>query len=478
MLRELEKYISAQQLLPAGTHALLAVSGGADSIFLLHALSRLRSKLKLQLHVGHLNHGLRGTHSAADATFVSEQSQQLGVPISVARANIRQRAQRQGVSLEMAGRDARYAFLVRAARRLAREQGVPLAQVTIITAHTLNDQAETLLLKLCRGAGTTGLSGIAPLSQRDGIALARPLLAMSRDRIEVWLRRHGLAWHEDPSNQDDAFLRNRVRHEVLPLLEDRLNPQVRRTLARTAGVLAADDAWMNEMAITVLAAALTQDGALALDMLRHQTLAARCRVLRLWLGRAGFPVENADSALASRVDGLITKQAGIGRVDLSGGWFVARRYGQLVLLAPGGGPSAAPDRTRYRLLRNADTKIDSFGLRVRVSNGLRIQRDATQRPGKMPACATFSAGKIGRAALYIRYGRAGDRMCPLGSPGTQKLQDIFVNLKVPQIERSHIPVIECRGEIVWIPGFRIAEGWQVRTTGERMVEILLKKQES
>ena len=223
------------------------------------------------------------------------------------------------------------------------------------------------------------------------------------------------------------------------------------------------------------AAAAAQDGALLLDTLCKHAQAARRRVLRMWLGANAFPVESSDAAMAFRLDALMTQKAGSGCVDLSGGWSVQRRYGLLHLIAQGQAQTVELDTTRYRLARSAETILKSMGLSARVSKGQSLQRDATQRPGQLPACATLSALKVGRASLYLRYGRPGDRMRPFGTRGSQKLQDIFVNLKVPQGERSSVPVLECRGEIVWIPGFRIAEGWQVSAPAEGMLEIQLER---
>lgn len=473
MLSELQKHIQSESLLPSGALVLIAVSGGADSIFLMHVLHRLQSRLGLRLHVVHLNHGLRGSESDADAEFVVAQASALGLAVSVSRSNVRLRAKRSGVSLEMAGRDARYAFFVRVARQLRREQSLTGEQVAVVTAHTINDQAETLLLKLGRGAGRAGLSGIAPRRIHKGVAIVRPLLRVTRERLERWLVRQGVVWHEDSSNQDDDFLRNRVRHEVLPLLADRLNPQIVGTLARTATILSEEETWMNTLAETMLQEVGRVQGGLCVSDLCTLPSPARLRVLRLWLGREGFPVEVADFALCERLEALLLRRAsGSTCVDLSQGWRAERSYESLVLHAPGVREKIV-QRARYRLARHGSTDLPMLGLRAEVLVGRQIRRDATRQPGKMPARASFSAERIGRASLYLRHWKEGDRMRPLGSRGSQKLQDIFVNLKVPKARRGAVPVLECRGEIIWIPGFRIAEGWQVPSADTPPVEVRL-----
>jgi tRNA(Ile)-lysidine synthase len=195
----------------------------------------------------HLDHGLRAG-SADDATFCEELCRSLDVPIRVGRADVRARASRERGGLEQAARHERYAFL----RRVAEEERA----CAVAVAHTRDDQAETLLLRLLRGAGATGLAGMRPRS-RD---VVRPLLAVSRAEVLAHLRERGLAWREDPSNADLVHRRNRIRHELIPYLEARFNPKVRASLARTASVLADEAAHVRREAEELLAAISREEG--------------------------------------------------------------------------------------------------------------------------------------------------------------------------------------------------------------------------
>lgn len=472
MLAELQKHILSQKLISPGSHVLLAVSGGADSVFLMHAFHRLRKRLGVSLHVAHLDHGLR-SESGRDATFVSSAARGLALPVFCGRAKVRARATQQHISLEMAGRDARYAFFLRTARRIAREQNVSLDRIVVVTAHTMNDQAETLLLRLARGTSASGLCGIAPYRSHEGVTLVRPLLEVSRDRIETWLNRHHISWRDDASNRDDVFQRNRVRNDVLPVLKDRLNPQVIPALARTAALMREDEDWMEAMAKAIFDCVARGDGRLDAAALCMHPAPARRRVLKQWLLGGAFPLEGADRSLFSRLDALVSRSKGSQAVDLHAGWTAERHYDELVLMAP---RSAEPDAPacRVRLKLDALTNVPSLGVTVRVRKSSGIVRDATRRPGVWPATATISAARVGRAGLYLRTPQPGDRMRPLGIKGSQKLQDIFVNLKLPRAERARIPLIECRGEIVWVPGFRISEGWQVGSNSEATIELVLE----
>jgi len=260
-----------------GGTLVVGLSGGADSVALLDALASLRRRRGFRVVAAHLDHGLR-EGSADDAAFCAELCQRLDVPLRAGRADVRARAARERGGLEQAARRERYAFL----RRVEEEE----AAVAVVVAHTRDDQAETLLLRLLRGAGATGLAGMRP---RSG-DVVRPLLAVSRQEVLAHLRERGLAWREDPSNADLAHRRNRVRHELIPYLEERFNPGIRAALGRTASVLADEAVYIRSEAEALLARIVRAEGGALL--LRRAPLAeappavARTAI-RLALLRAG-----------------------------------------------------------------------------------------------------------------------------------------------------------------------------------------------
>ncbi len=225
LVAEVDRALRALGTPVRGETLVVALSGGPDSVALLDALASLRRPRGFRLVAAHLDHGLR-PESAADAAFCASLCQGLDIPFRAGVAEVRARAARERGGLEQAARRERYAFL----RRVAEE----VAASAVAVAHTRDDQAETLLLRLLRGAGATGLSGMRP---RTGV-IVRPLLAVSRQQVLTHLHERGLAFREDPTNRDVAHLRNRVRHELLPYLEARFNPRARATLARTAALLA------------------------------------------------------------------------------------------------------------------------------------------------------------------------------------------------------------------------------------------------
>jgi tRNA(Ile)-lysidine synthase len=248
-----DQALQASRIPLAGQSLVVGLSGGADSVALLDALVVLARRRDLQPVAAHLDHRLR-PDSAEDEAFCRDLSARLEVPFHAGVADVAARARRDGGGLEQAARRERYAFL----RRVRVETGAR----AIAVAHTRDDQAETLLLRLLRGAGATGLSGMRPRVGR----LLRPLLRVSRDEVVAHLRERGLAWRDDPTNADPRHLRNRVRHELLPYLEARFNPALRAGLARTAGLLADEAAFLEKEAERLLdRAARAEAGGLVLD---------------------------------------------------------------------------------------------------------------------------------------------------------------------------------------------------------------------
>jgi len=274
-----------------GETLLVALSGGADSVALTDALAALRRRRGFELVAAHLDHGLRN-NSADDAAFCHELCASLGVPLRAGTARVRERAKSEKGGLEQAARRERYSFL----RRVKDDEGA----VAIAVAHTQDDQAETLLLRLLRGAGPSGLAGMR-LASGD---LLRPLLSVSRHDVLAYLAERGLGWREDETNADLAYTRNRVRNELLPYLEERFNPRVRAALARTAGLIAEEASYMGDVAERAMAQATLRDGeALVLD--RHALARSPVAVARATLRLALLETGGLTGVEAGHVERLL-----------------------------------------------------------------------------------------------------------------------------------------------------------------------------
>jgi tRNA(Ile)-lysidine synthase len=324
----------------ADERVVVAVSGGADSAALLLALDELlrTGRLGLQLIVAHLDHGLREEVGEEDARWVKALAKELGVEVEVGRADVKERAAGVGDNLEQAARRARYEFLAEVAERLG-------ARV-VLTGHTMDDQAETVLLRLLRGSGAEGLGGIEPvrvLVAKGGVQLARPLVGWARRaETEEYCRERGVEFRVDVMNEDERFARVRVRRRLLPLLES-FNPRVVESLSRTAELLRDDAAVLNAAAEELLSAASEEGNVaeseksasilvpLSVDVLGRASKAVRRRALRLWLARGRGDLRRLEMVHLVGVEKLLAGERG-GRVaELPGGCFVERRRGRLFL---------------------------------------------------------------------------------------------------------------------------------------------------
>lgn len=424
LVNVISESISSHNLIPDGTKVVAGVSGGADSVALLHALHQLG----VPCTVAHLNHRLRGDESDTDEQFVRELAGELGLPVVVKAVDVKHLSERAGLSIEMAARRARHDFFAE------------FKDSIIALAHHAGDQVETFILKLARGAGTEGLGGM-PFSQTIGpIRLIRPMLEIRHADILEWLAANHLKWREDASNSDETFLRNKVRHTILPLLEKELNPNIRGAILRTMDILRAENGWMEEL----MNAEAQRCGAINKKNLCGLSgsalpLAAQRRILRKWLFNHG--VEEVGFDAVEKILELMDAGEGSTTFELNNRRRVVVEYGT----------------PRFEDVGQAC--LPHFHLTTEIGTGWR--KDHGKGVGLLPSEASFDADKVGDSPIEVRCWQAGDRMEPFGMDGSRKLQDIFTDQKIPLAQRSRIPVVVCRDEIIWVPGYRTARGWEV-----------------
>ncbi|MDA0323076.1 MAG: tRNA lysidine(34) synthetase TilS [Verrucomicrobia bacterium] len=461
--------IRRHDLISPGDRVLVAASGGLDSVCLLHLLHGMRRLLKVEVGVAHLNHRLRGEASDEDERFVEALCRGLKVPFHSRRSDVMKLARRRGISLEMAARDARRRFY---GDTMHREGYAATA-----TGHTADDQAETIIMRLARGTGTRGLGAIRHVSRQGRLRLIRPLRDVSRDALVQYALKEGLAWREDSSNSNRAFSRNRVRHDVLPVIRASLNPRFAEAACRAGDILAADEAWLEALSAQIIKQvqrARPQDAAvpaLSVTALREHPVAAQRRVLRIWLSDAGVGAQHLNWDQVERMLDLLAPRRRSRRASLAGDWTAAREGDLLVLRR-----SEPTDPPAYRVPVPVpgECRVEAAGIRVVTWFAPTVVRDRTRQPGLLPARASVNPAMLGRRKLFVRTWRAGDRLRPLGIGGTRKLQDIFVDAKVDRSARARIPLLACGGCIVWVPGYRIAEEWAVAPGGPHALQILIE----
>ena len=395
---------------------MVAASGGADST----ALALVLAELGFEIVLAHVHHGIRGKAADADARFVRRLAKKLGVPFHLGRFDVPAEAKRSGDSLEMAARRVRREFLVLAAKR----EGIPV----VATGHTADDQAETIMMRIARGTGIGGLAGIPYSARVRRVVFARPLRDVSREDVEAYLLARGARWREDKTNAEDFALRNRVRHEILPLLERRLNPSVRRALLRLGEIAAGE----NEVMAALVAKTKKKD-------MGGLPIALRRRIALEKLKNSGVFSEEIDfSAVDRLVSGRSCPKTFIGGRKFSMTW----KFGD----------------KKFHGAENAEAVP-----KVRIKEGRGFSRRSDE--------VCLSAAAVGGRDLVFRSWQAGDRMKPMGMSGSKKLSDVFTDLKVPRAERNGWIVVECGGEIAALAGWRVSRDFAVEGPRSKSLRI-------
>ncbi len=424
---------------------LLALSGGPDSVALLHALRTLASRHGYRLAAAHLNHGLRAAESDRDEAFVREMCAALEVELMVERARDLDRA---APNLEERAREARYAFLAASAARV----GAPF----IATAHQADDQAETVMLRLLRGAGATGLRAMDERGRLGaaGVTVLRPMLRVRRREVLAYLDAIGARFVSDTSNDDRAFLRNRIRLDLLPALERDYASGFGRRLASLAAELGELDDYVGRAARAELELRLqSADGRAALKLggfsRLHPALAAA--VLRHFLAHALGDLRGLSRRHIEALERLCRGGSPSARLNLPAGWRAERRYDALVLARPRG---TGEQRSDYpgsafavALAHEGMTRVAPAGF---VFDSHVMPADAMRLPAdRWRACFDADAAEAG---LTVRGFVCGDRVFPIGMAGSRKLHDVYVDRKLPRARRATFPVVTLGEKIAWVPG--------------------------
>lgn len=428
-------YIRQRGLMKAGDRVLAAVSGGADSIALLRLLLELRAELGIVVVVAHFNHLLRAAESDADEAFVADLAQQFELEVLTTGQDVTGYALANRLSLETAGRSLRYEWL----SQMASEHRFDV----VATAHTLDDQAETVLMKFLRGAGTKGLAGIYPVVDAGAFRLVRPLLQISRTEIEGYLQSLAQPWREDESNLDQRFRRNRVRHELLPLLEREYNPKIRQVLSETAEISRAEEAFWDDASGAGLSDLQPARRTLRLEDFAEFPVALQRRLLKRFLE------DNAIACDFQHVEAL--RQCALGelaRVELAADWLACRRGDSLVLEPPDAVATVAG--YSYLLPVPGEVAIPEIGCVIQAVP-VPAQFAAEAAPGTL-----LRADLIG-PALRVRNWQHGDRYHPAHSGGEEKLKRLFAEKKIPAEQRASWPVVSKGGSIVWVRDLPVAE---------------------
>ena len=467
LLEKVRQTIQKYKMLQKGDRVLVCVSGGPDSVALFILLAALKKEYGLTLEIAHLNHMLRAGDSDKDQKFVENLSRKYKMPVNIEKVDVKKLAAAQKKSIEEAARNARYEFFL----KLGKEKNFN----KIAVAHNKDDQAETVLMRLLRGAGVLGLGGIQPSRKIGPKQIIRPLIDINRSEIEKFLKNKKIIPRQDASNKKPIFLRNKIRLRLLPLLEKEYNPNIKEVLSSASDVLRQDyDFILSQARKNFKKIATVKRGesvALPLKALCALHKALERLVLRLSIEELKGDTRRINFRHLKQLDELIQRNKAGAIVDLPGG-VSAKLVNKYVILyrKTSGKAKKKPANEIVALKIPGMAKIGQFKIKTSIVKNKNL--NFLKKPDNIEY---FDADKIKRP-LYARRWKAGDRIRPFGMKGYKKIQDVFVDGKVPQAVRSQIPLIFSKNSgIIWVCGIKRSASAPVSGSAKSALKIECKK---
>ncbi|MGD8981996.1 MAG: tRNA lysidine(34) synthetase TilS [Desulfobacterales bacterium] len=471
LLQTVERTIETYGMLEPKDSVIIGVSGGPDSVALLHVLFLIASRFSLKLGVAHLNHCLRRNDSDKDAQFVEVLAKKYDLPCYTHKKDVLKYQIENKLSLEEAARRVRYTFLNNVADTMQYNK--------IAVGHHSDDNAELILMNLFRGSGAQGLSGIPPVRDHK---IIRPLIELNRSELIDFLNQNKLEYVSDESNTDTKYLRNRVRHDLIPLIKTAYNPNISETLNRLSSIIRSEEEWIDDVVHpfyekTVLG---VQKNCiiLSVSMLNRYHPALQRRIIRTTIEKIKGDLRRIRFVNVNSVIGLIEKGSAYGKVDLPDRIKIQRDRDALHVFKE--------RRTSYGVSKRGN-QSDTFTFEYQIEKlGSVFIREigATIKFTEMRLKKVFDYRYTGqhtgffdkdilRFPMIIRNFRPGDAFKPLGVGGTQKLKKFFIDKKVPRSERIKCPILLSRGKIIWVVGHRIDESVKVMPSTRNVLKIEL-----
>ena len=456
-VRQMHRFIAQHQMIENGETVLVAVSGGADSLALLYGLHALRAQLNCELHVVHLNHCLR-PEADADAEFVQQHAADLELPCTIQYAEVPRLAKQWKLSVEAAGRKARYQFYESVCTEVSATK--------VALGHHQDDIAETVLMNLIRGSGTAGLKGIAPV--RD-IKFIRPLVGSTRQQIEAFLTSIGITPRQDTTNTDVNYLRNRVRHELIPQLARDYNPNIKTGLSRTADVLGAESEYLDTVARKAFETCRIQSPHknVVLDRVkfRQYHIALQRRMLRQSVFEMLGDISDLYFAHCEAMLNLVEEDTPNTVLALPNDLRFRRAYQQLIFERK----PVEIESFAYPVATVGKTSIAILNTEITAELGDVASLGTLALPdGKFEAIfdydtlrKVFAKPSSETVPLTVRNRQQGDRFQPYGMRGTKKIKDFLIDAKVPRSERDSIPLLVCGDEILWVIGYTTSDAFKI-----------------
>lgn len=457
---KVKKIIERYNMFSPGDRVLVGVSGGPDSVCLLHILNRCRKEMALSLHIVHINHGIRKRESKREEKFVSHLAGRMSLPITVKSLDVPSYARKKRLTIEEAARDMRYSVFEQLAGKLNAKK--------IALGHTASDQVETVLMHLLRGSGPQGLSGIPPVRKLGSTAIVRPLIEVNREEILNYLKKNNLTFCLDSSNRKTEYFRNKVRLKLLPLLRKNYNENIDGALLRLSEILKEENAYWERVVERVLGKVVSWEAEKILidfkKFLRYNVIVQRRVLYRLFGGIVSLSQIEAIRNLAQK--------SSQGKRIYLGRRFSVRKEGNFLIF------SSSPERRfkkfNYPLRVPGKNEIEGLNLTLntRIVDFYPVSEKETNT-------AYFDIDKINFKKLLLRNRREGDRFRPFGLRGTKKLSDFFIDRKIPRRLRDRVPLLVEGEDILWVVGIRRADKARITEDTKKILEVrVLREEES
>ena len=455
------KTIRENNMFDKGDKVIVAVSGGPDSISLLHVLYKLREKLDISLYVAHINHGLRGTESDKDEEYVKKFCEILNIEFESKKVDINEISRLRNISSESAGREVRYEFFKELMKKFSAQK--------VAIAHNANDQAETILMRIMRGTGMDGLIGIRPV--RDNI-FVRPLINTTREEIEEYCSKNNLNPRIDKTNLEAIYSRNKVRLQLIPYIQENFNKDIIQVLNRLSYTIKVDNDYLEVAAkekfkkycdINREKVIISKEA-----FLEHESIITR--ILRLAINNLLGSLYNFEKIHI--YDIIRIQRCSTGKeLNLPSDVNVINNYGDIVIYR-NKKQNVKPKIAEYILLDGINVIED-----VNIKVGIKLISAEERLDFKHNKWIKyFDYDKI-KGDMTLRFRRDGDRFTPLGMNGSKKLKDLFIDLKVPKEERDEIPLVCFGGNIAWIIGYRVSEIFKIDQNTKNVLEVKIEREE-
>jgi len=471
LIEDVLNTIKANNMFDRGDKVIVAVSGGPDSISLLHLLYRLKEKLHISLAVAHVNHSLRGRESDGDEAYVKDFCDKRGIDYFPRRADIHKIEEEKSISCETAGREVRYEFFSELLKEIKADK--------IALAHNANDQAETVLMRIMRGTGMEGLVGIKPV--RDKI-FVRPLINTKRQEIEKYCVENNLQPRIDKSNMEKIYNRNKIRLELIPYIQENFNKDIISTINRLSSTINKDNEYLEEIAGKKFKEFCEKDGdkVIIYEKAFNEPEAIITRIIRMALTKL---VGNLYNFEKSHIYDVISIQANsTGKmVTLPNHVLVVNNYKDIHLSIKENFTNISRS-SEYVLKVNNIINTEDYNINIQIKDyNLKIQGKLIKgienvgfKNKNLTEC--FDYDKICED-ITIRYRKEGDRFTPLGMKGSKKLKNFFIDLKISSSERDNIPLICFGDDIAWVVGYRISEKYRISQQSKNILEITVESEE-